>query len=109
MAKELYRHICGYPLKKDDEMTRCPGCGGRITPWNTNLADETTATSFGSADAALKHLAGWLVDHHPAIAQDLRDALQKDVAARQEPREEKSQREWLKRLQEYLTERLPAA
>jgi hypothetical protein len=80
MTEELYRHICGYPLREDSKMTRCPGCGGRITPWNTNLADETMAESFGSADAALQHLADWLKKHHPTIAQELRDALQRDLS-----------------------------
>jgi hypothetical protein len=104
MTNRLYRHICGYPLQEDNELKRCPGCGGRITPWNTNLADETMAESYGSAEEALKHIAGWLAEHHPNIAQDLHDAIEGDLRA-----EDRSNTETrLRQLQGYLADKLPS-
>ncbi|MGC9349912.1 MAG: hypothetical protein ACP5JG_17365 [Anaerolineae bacterium] len=107
MTDRLYRHICGYPLEQDSELKRCPGCGGRITPWNTNLADETMAESFASADEALRHIAAWLADRHRAVAQNLHDAIEEDLQAQGEAKGETSLREWLGQLRDHLAEKLP--
>ena len=107
MPEQLYRHICGYPLKEGSELDRCPGCGGRITPWNTNLADETMTAPFGSADAALDHLALWLKENHPALGQEMLKAVRQDLRHRTEREEDESvEIEWMKRLQTHLAETL---
>jgi hypothetical protein len=73
-----YKHICGYPLMKNNELTHCPGCGGRITPWNTHPVDAASET-LKVEQATLHTLVDWLASNHPGIAIELVEALEADL------------------------------
>lgn len=73
-----YKHICGYPLKEDSDLTRCPGCGGKITPWNTQpVAAEPEPRE--AREAAMCTVAGWLASSHRGLAAEFARALEMDL------------------------------
>jgi hypothetical protein len=82
MDKRLYKHICGYPIKEGSGLERCPGCGGRVTPWNTSPAAQELPAPLGSGDEVLARLSFWLGEEHPELAAELlervSDALETD-------------------------------
>lgn len=75
-----YRHICGYPLKEGSELTRCPGCGGRITPWTVKAATGRFPPE-GDAGGELQVLVRWLADEHPELAASLAGLLEDVVTS----------------------------
>jgi hypothetical protein len=74
-----YRHICGYPLERGSEMTRCPGCGGRITPW-TVKAVEGAFPPQGDEYGSLQHLLRWLAEEKPDMAKELQALLAAEIS-----------------------------
>jgi len=68
----LYKHICGYPIEEGSELQHCPGCGGRITPWNLKpgLAAVSTADRV-----CFTHFRAWLIRNHPDLAKTLNEAV----------------------------------
>ena len=68
----LYKHICGYPIEEGSELTHCPGCGGRITPWDLKPGLE----AISAADnVCLTHFAAWLLRRHPDLVKTLTEAV----------------------------------
>ena len=72
-----YRHICGYPLEEGSELTRCPGCGGRITPWNVK-ASTGEFPPVDATDRRMVHLLQWLASAYPETAAVLTHHLEAD-------------------------------
>ena len=68
----LYKHICGYPIEEGSELTHCPGCGGRITPWNLKPGLDAISTA---EHACLTYFATWLLRRHPDLAKTLTEAV----------------------------------
>ena len=68
----LYKHICGYPIEEGSELTHCPGCGGRITPWNLKPGLEAISAT---EHACFTHFAAWLLRQHPDLARTLNKAI----------------------------------
>lgn len=66
-----YRHFCGYPLQEDSPFDCCPGCGERITPWNTQEVMPALPRFPVTTDETVRELAVWLAKHHRELAAQL--------------------------------------
>lgn len=83
MDKKLYKHVCGYPIEGGSELKRCPGCGGRITPWNTSPAAQEVPAPLGSGDEVLARLSFWLGEEHPELADKLLEQVSNTLDSQQ--------------------------
>ncbi|MBN1259347.1 MAG: hypothetical protein JXB35_01585 [Anaerolineae bacterium] len=71
--KKLYKHSCGYPITEDAALEHCPGCGERITPWNTKPAEQVFPEQTHAGH--MSTFAQWLHTQHPNLARKLQKKL----------------------------------